>query len=79
MQLQQQFLAEREVTTYVLRPSAAQRQINSNIYGHHQQIVKDLQSTVFKQFWELLPESDKSSMIFFNIATFIIHIKYPTV
>ena len=63
MQLQQQFLAEREVTTYLLHPSAAQRQINSNIYGHHQQIVKDLQSTVFKQFWELLPESDKHGIL----------------
>lgn len=63
MQLQQQFLTEREVTGYVLHPSAAQRQINSNIYGHGHRTTNNLQSTVFKQFWELLPDTDKHGIL----------------
>ena len=63
MQLQQQFLIEREISTYLIHASPMQRIINGNVYGHHQRIVRDLQSNQFQQFWELLSERDKHGIL----------------
>ena len=63
MQMHLQFLLERNITPYILRPTPEQRRVSCNIYGHNQRTIIDLQSTTFKQFWELYPATEKQVIL----------------
>lgn len=63
MQMHLQFLLERNITPYILRPTPEQRRVSCSIYGHNQRTIIDLQSTTFKQFWELYPATEKQVIL----------------
>ena len=67
MQMHLQFLLERNVTPYILRPTPEQRRVSCNIYGHNHRTVIDLQSTTFKQFWELYSTTEKQTILTIDV------------
>ena len=67
MQMHLQFLLERNVTPYILRPTPEQRRVSCNIYGHNHRTIIDLQSTTFKQFWELYSTAEKQTILTIDV------------
>ena len=62
MQMHLQFLLERNITPYILRPTPEQRRVSCNIYGHNRRTIIDLQSTTFSSSGScILPRKSRSS------------------